>query len=100
MLTLVLRAAYFTIAKEAKKENLPFAGHVREAVRVIEASESGQKSIEHLIGVFPDSSSRDQQLGNAVLVRSRASSNHLPPRGAVETCGSEGKCPPVFSVRG
>lgn len=42
---------YAAIADEAKKQNLPFAGHVPFAVSVTEASESGQRSIEHLRGL-------------------------------------------------
>jgi imidazolonepropionase-like amidohydrolase len=46
------REAYFAIADEAKKQGIPFAGHVPDAVSVQEASEAGQKSIEHLTGVL------------------------------------------------
>jgi hypothetical protein len=33
---------------ESKKQGLPFAGHVTQAVSAAEASDAGQKSIEHL----------------------------------------------------
>jgi imidazolonepropionase-like amidohydrolase len=46
------RTAYFGIAHEAKKEGVPFAGHVPVAVSAAEASDAGQKSIEHLTGVL------------------------------------------------
>ncbi len=46
------RPAYFAIADEAKKQGLPFAGHVPVAVSVVEASDAGQQSIEHLTGVL------------------------------------------------
>jgi imidazolonepropionase-like amidohydrolase len=42
------RDAYFAIADEAKRQGLPFAGHVPAAVTIAEAVEAGQKSIEHL----------------------------------------------------
>lgn len=42
------REAYFAIADEAKKQGIPFAGHVPEAVTPAEASDAGQHSIEHL----------------------------------------------------
>jgi imidazolonepropionase-like amidohydrolase len=45
------REAYFAIADEAKKQGLPFVGHVPVSVRVEEASRAGQKSIEHLTGL-------------------------------------------------
>jgi len=45
------RDAYFAIADEARKRGIPFAGHVPNSVTVAEASDAGQKSIEHLTGV-------------------------------------------------
>src|SRR5215472_6389391 len=47
----VPRDAYFAIAAEAKKENIPFVGHVPLSVTATEASDAGQKSIEHFEGV-------------------------------------------------
>ena len=44
------RDAYFAIADEARHENIPFAGHIPRAITVEEASQAGQKSIEHLDG--------------------------------------------------
>lgn len=48
--TLLPRAAYFAIADECKKQNIPFAGHVPDQVGMIEAAKAGQKSQEHLYG--------------------------------------------------
>lgn len=45
------RDAYFAIAAEAKKDHIPFVGHVPLSVTALEASDAGQKSIEHLEGV-------------------------------------------------
>jgi hypothetical protein len=45
------RDAYFAIADEARKRGIPFVGHVPISVTVAEASDAGQKSIEHLTGV-------------------------------------------------
>ena len=50
------REAYFAIADEAKKQRLPFVGHVPTAITTIEASDGGQKSIEHLGKILEDSS--------------------------------------------
>jgi sugar/nucleoside kinase (ribokinase family) len=41
------RDAYFAIADEAKKQGIPFAGHVPLSVSAPEASAAGQHSIEH-----------------------------------------------------
>ena len=48
---LLSREAYFAIADEAKKQRLPFAGHVPYTITAYEASDAGQKSIEHLSGL-------------------------------------------------
>jgi len=46
------RDAYYAIADEAAKQGLVFAGHVPHSVSALEASDAGQKSIEHLSGVL------------------------------------------------
>jgi imidazolonepropionase-like amidohydrolase len=51
--SLLPRDAYFAIADEAKRQGLSFAGHVPFSVSAAEASDAGQKSIEHLTGVRP-----------------------------------------------
>jgi amidohydrolase family protein len=56
------RDAYFAIADESKKQGLSFAGHVPDAVSVMEASDAGQKSIEHLTGVLTACSTREEEL--------------------------------------
>jgi Amidohydrolase family len=50
--SLIPRDGYFAAADEAKRIGIPFVGHVPDAVRASEASNAGQKSIEHLTGVF------------------------------------------------
>jgi len=45
------REVYFAIAEAARARRIPFAGHVPTAVTAAEASEAGQKSIEHLTGI-------------------------------------------------
>ena len=49
--SLLPRDAYFAIADEARKRGIAFVGHVPISVTVAEASDAGQKSIEHLTGV-------------------------------------------------
>ena len=43
----VPRDAYFAIADESKKVGLPFVGHLPGSVRVVQASNVGQRSLEH-----------------------------------------------------
>lgn len=45
------RNLYFKLAAEARKRNMSIQGHVPMEVTAIEASNAGQKSIEHLIGI-------------------------------------------------
>lgn len=45
------RETYFAIADEAKKQNIPIAGHVPFSLTAREASDAGQKSFEHIFGV-------------------------------------------------
>src|ERR1700751_6133990 len=60
--SLVPRDGYFAAADEAKKDGIVFAGHVPDKVRAAEASNAGQKSIEHLTGVFEGCSSVEDEL--------------------------------------
>jgi imidazolonepropionase-like amidohydrolase len=46
------RDAYFAIADVCRRERVTFAGHVPDRVTAAEASDAGQKSIEHLTGVL------------------------------------------------
>jgi imidazolonepropionase-like amidohydrolase len=60
--SLIPRDGYFAAAEEAKKIGIVFAGHVPDPVRAVEASNAGQKSIEHLTGVFEGCSSVEDEL--------------------------------------
>lgn len=55
-------SVYAAIADEAKKLNIVFAGHVPFAVSAIEASNAGQKSIEHMTGILETCSSKEEEL--------------------------------------
>jgi imidazolonepropionase-like amidohydrolase len=45
------RDSYFAVADEARKIGIPFLGHVPYAVTAVEASNAGQRSMEHLLEV-------------------------------------------------
>ncbi len=53
---------YFAIAQEAKNQAIPFVGHVPGAVTAVEASNAGQKSIEHLSEMLLACSSREEYI--------------------------------------
>src|SRR5580700_11119641 len=56
------RDAYFAIADEANKCGIPFEGHVPESVTAAEASDAGQKSIEHLTRVADGCSKEEKSI--------------------------------------
>jgi imidazolonepropionase-like amidohydrolase len=58
------RDTYFAITEEAKKLKIPVVGHVPLAVTTTEASDAGQRSIEHLGTILQESSSISEQLRN------------------------------------
>jgi imidazolonepropionase-like amidohydrolase len=66
------REAYFAIVDEAKKQRIPFAGHVPFSISALEASDAGQKSIEHLDGISLACSSEEERL-------SKLKPEDLPP---------------------
>jgi imidazolonepropionase-like amidohydrolase len=45
------RPTYFAIARRARERGIPFAGHVSQAVGSADASDSGQKSIGHMLAI-------------------------------------------------
>src|SRR6516164_541917 len=54
--SLIPRDAVFAAVEEARKQEIPFAGHVPDSVRASEMSNAGMHSFEHLIGIFEGSS--------------------------------------------
>jgi len=56
------RPAYLAIVDEAKKQGLPFVGHVPESVSAAEASDLGQKSMEHLYGILLACSTEEEKI--------------------------------------
>jgi len=67
------RESYFAVAEQAKKQGLSFAGHVPASVTASEASDAGQKSLEHLFGVVSACSKNADALhdeANATVAKS------------------------------
>jgi imidazolonepropionase-like amidohydrolase len=53
--------AYLAAAAEAHNQGLPIVGHVPDKVRIKEVVEAGQKSIEHLMGIFEACSTEEDK---------------------------------------
>jgi imidazolonepropionase-like amidohydrolase len=66
--------AYLAAAAEAHKQNIPIVGHVPDKVRISETIAAGQKSIEHLMGIFEGCSTEEDKFirgeGNLKLLLS------------------------------
>lgn len=60
--SMLSRDAYFAIAAACRREHISFAGHVPDRVTAAEASDAGQRSIEHLTGVLRACSSSERKL--------------------------------------
>jgi len=80
--SLIPREAVFAIADEAGKQGMTFVGHVPDAVRASEASNAGQKSFEHLIGIFEGSSPLEDQFIKGTKTESQFLSTYDPKRAA------------------
>ena len=76
--SLIPRDAVFAIADEARKQDIRFVGHVPDAVRASEASNAGQKSFEHLIGIFEGSSPLEDQFIQGAKTESQFLSTYDP----------------------
>ncbi len=60
--SLVPRAAFFSLAREAKAKRLPFAGHVPIDVPTLDAAKAGMATMEHGNGLQEGCSSRESTL--------------------------------------
>jgi imidazolonepropionase-like amidohydrolase len=73
--------AYFGAAQEARRLGFPLVGHVPYGVNAGDASDAGQKSIEHLNGVSLACSRREAESRRLLLA---AVHNHLEPATGVQ----------------
>jgi imidazolonepropionase-like amidohydrolase len=78
--SLIPRDAVFAIADEARKQGITFVGHVPDSVRASEASNAGQKSFEHLIGIFEGSSPLEDKFLTGPKTESQFLSSYDPQR--------------------
>ena len=102
--SLVPRDAVFAIADEAKKQGIPFVGHVPDAVRASEASNAGQKSFEHLIGIFEGSSPLEDEFIKGSKTEKQFLSSYDPKRAealfALLAKNQTWQCPTLVWERG
>ncbi len=60
------RELYFAVAAEARRVGLPLAGHLPASVTAVEASDSGQRSIEHYLYCDAEAAPGDHHLKTAL----------------------------------
>jgi imidazolonepropionase-like amidohydrolase len=80
--SLIPRDAVFAIAEEAHRQGITFVGHVPDSVRASQASNAGQKSFEHLIGIFEGSSPLEDQFIKGIKTEGQFLSTYDPKRAA------------------
>jgi imidazolonepropionase-like amidohydrolase len=68
---LLSRDSYFAIADEAKRLGMVFAGHVPTSITAAEASDAGQKSIEHLTGILLACSAKEDEIRKDIEARAQ-----------------------------
>jgi imidazolonepropionase-like amidohydrolase len=66
--TTLPREAYFAIAKESNTRHIPFEGHLPDAITVAEATQAGQKSIEHTVWMAFSCSTKEDSLRQQVII--------------------------------
>ena len=76
--SLIPRDGYFAAADEARKLGITFVGHVPDAVRASEASNAGQRSIEHFTGIFEGCTTIEDELLKGPKSLGRNVSNYDP----------------------
>jgi imidazolonepropionase-like amidohydrolase len=102
------RAQYYAIIDEAKKQNIPVAGHIPPEITSFEASDAGQKSFEHLGNILLSCSTLDAktiETRAAALVKPSGKPgdfSHIPARIAESTrialeTYDERKCQTLFA---
>lgn len=80
--SLIPRDAVFAIADEAKKQDIPFEGHVPDSVRASEMSNAGMRSFEHLIGIFEGSSPLEDEFLKGDKSETKFLASYDPARAA------------------
>jgi imidazolonepropionase-like amidohydrolase len=76
-------ATYFAIARRARERGIPFGGHVSRAVGSAAASDSGQRSIEHMLAVPAPCT-----VAESIALRPR-----YPVQGALGRCSTQDLAP-------
>lgn len=92
------------IADEARKQQIPFEGHVPDAVRASEMSDAGMHSFEHLIGIFEGSSPLEDEFLKGGKTEAKFLASYDPERAsalaALLAKNQTWQCPTLVWERG
>jgi imidazolonepropionase-like amidohydrolase len=80
--SLIPRDAVFAIADEARKQEIPFEGHVPDSVRASEMSNAGMHSFEHLTGIFEGNSWLEEEFLKGEKTETKFLASYDPQRAA------------------
>jgi imidazolonepropionase-like amidohydrolase len=102
--SLIPRDAVFAIAEEARKQEIPFEGHVPDSVRASEMSSAGMHSFEHLIGIFEGSSPLEDEFLKGDKTEAKFLATYDPQRAselaALLSKNQTWQCPTLVWERG
>ena len=70
--SLLSREAYFEIAKICNENKIDFGGHVPMMVSAWEASDAGQRSMEHMYEILLSCSSKEKELRDRLMEKRKA----------------------------
>jgi imidazolonepropionase-like amidohydrolase len=102
--SLIPRDAVFAIAEEARKQEIPFEGHVPDSVRASEMSNAGMHSFEHLIGIFEGSSPLEDEFLKGEKTEAKFLASYAPERAsalaALLAKNQTWQCPTLVWERG
>ena len=102
------RDAYFALADEAKKQSIPFVGHVPPWITIEEASDAGQASIEHIEMLYDRNPPVKAEIAPDVFARLVKNNTAYTPtlvafRGSVDSANIDSillsKYPAIPSIR-
>jgi imidazolonepropionase-like amidohydrolase len=102
--SLIPRDAVFAIAEEARKQDIPFEGHVPDSVRASEMSNAGMHSYEHLTGIFEGSSPLENEFLKGEKTETKFLASYDPERAsalaALLAKNQTWQCPTLVWERG
>jgi len=91
------RDAYFAVVDEARRQNIPVAGHVPNSVSIWEVTAARQRSIEHSFGIEVGCSSREKELRPKFLAAQRNRKEWEALRSEAWQSYSDQRCKNLFA---